>query len=251
MVLIKRMQNFIAMAAGGIVLGACVANPPDRAGNFPAGADVTPSVARADTAPSVNEGIAVLNAVFVGRGCGGKGTVVIGRKIKDGYAAVQKIKSSRRTGDVQRLKLPAGTYHIVGAGCRFQAGGHQYTLSVGKKNATDIFGNDGDYKHSFATFAVASGEVVNAGLLKVRSGALGPSVLAVDDLPQRSIMRFRKAYPALASRMTTRLMTIDRQPIDDKQRQKLCKAIAKLRQVLPQAAKKIPAECRDQQTAAR
>ena len=237
-----RVSNLLAIALCGLIV-ACAAN------NAPTGTGAV--AANAGALPAANEGVVLLNTAFVGRGCGQQGTVVIGQKSGKIYRAIQKIESRDRDDDVQLLRVKAGTYHVVGAGCRFSAGGKEYTLSVGKKDASDIFSKGGDYKHSYATFSVASGEVINAGLLKVRSGALGPSLLAVDAIPQGPLMRFHKSNPELASRLKTRLMRIDRQPIDGKKRNRLCKAIRKLRKVLPQAAKKIPAECQDLQTAAK
>jgi hypothetical protein len=180
-------------------------------------------------------GVAVLKAQILGHGCVG-GTITIAIKRDDHYEVVRTLQTipgaTAATNDVMSIELPPNEYHVVNVACTLQSGRTITTISLGNREG-GVLGFGGGYKRSFATFRVATREVVNLGSLTVMSGVLGSAHLSISPLPTASEARFRQETPNLAKQMTTRLMVVDRAPLTPEQAKQVCTSYEALKSVLP------------------
>jgi hypothetical protein len=125
------------------------------------------------------------------------------------YRLVQTARIERNDGvAVAELELGTGEYHVVSYHC---------VRRGGSVLLAEPAGSAGLYKKSYATFALAPGEVVNIGylhLVPIGSRPINASYqvlhvhLAVTDWPVAELDRFKQQRPNLYSQMHTRLMTV-------------------------------------------
>jgi hypothetical protein len=107
---------------------------------------------------------------------------------------------------VAELELGSGEYHVVSYSCVRRGGAIQLAEPAG----------NGLYKKSYASFSLASGEVLNVGYLQlVPMGAAQVAYtrvlavrLAVTDWPLSELERFKQQRPNLYAQMRTRLMAV-------------------------------------------
>ncbi len=190
-------------------------------------------------------GIAVIKAQILGHGCVG-GTLTVAKKRGSGYEAVKTLQTvagaTAIANDVMSVELPPSEYHVVNVACSHQSGRTITNISLGNREG-GVLGFGGEFKRSFASFRIASGEVINLGSLTVMAGFLGSAHLSVTELPTASEARFRKEKPKLAKYMLTRLMVIHRDPLTPEQIQHVCASYEALTGVLPALAASMPPEC--------
>jgi hypothetical protein len=230
---------------GGVALLLCVAAA--LAGC--AGTSSVSDVLTAGTLDKRRSGVVVLKAEILGHGCRG-GSLTIGKKLDTVYSAVATVHSSAAaalTGDdLMQVELPPDEYHVINVVCGVQAGLSVTNVALGRKEGGGLLGIGGEYRRSFASFELRSGEVVNVGALTVMavggSGG-GAAHIVVGDLPPASLQRFRKTKPNLASQMKTRLMTVARMAMPSDERRTLCSNIRQIRAATGVAGP-MPAECR-------
>jgi hypothetical protein len=190
-------------------------------------------------------GVAILKAEILGHGCTG-GTITLATKRGQTFDAVQTLQtigaSPAITSDVMSIELPPNEYHVVNVACQMQSGRTRTTISLGKRDG-GVLGFGGEFKSSYASFRIATGEIVNLGALTVMSGFLGSAHLSVTDLPTNSLDRFRKEKPNLAKEMVTRHLVVSRPPLSPEETRKLCDSYAVLKGVLPALGASMPPEC--------
>jgi hypothetical protein len=108
---------------------------------------------------------------------------------------------------IAEVELPPGEYHVV-----------SYACSTGTKTQ-QIASYDpttGLVRTSYASFTIATGEVVNVGSFEYRAGRVGTNAfgrpyrvdVSVGDWPLGDIERYRAKRPQIFAQMKTRLMTV-------------------------------------------
>jgi hypothetical protein len=124
------------------------------------------------------------------------------------FRLVQTARIQRNDGvAVAELELGSGEYHVVSYSCVRRGGSVLLAEPAG----------GGLYRKSYATFALAPGEILNVGYLHLVPMATTPISasyrvlhvrLAVTDWPVAELDRFKQQRPNLYRQMHTRLMTV-------------------------------------------
>jgi hypothetical protein len=154
------------------------------------------------------------------------------------FRHVQLARIVRKAGEtaVAELELGPGEYHVVSYSCSRPGGAVLLAEPAG----------GGLYRKSYASFAIAPGEVLNVGYLQlVPMGASQVSYntrvlhvrLAVTDWPLAELGRFKQQRPHLYAQMKTRLMKVHR--VEPPTLQQVVAACAEMRRL--QAEGKIQA----------
>jgi hypothetical protein len=134
--------------------------------------------------------------------------MLVGIKKPDGtYKTVKTINSkswvtgaSPSNPDVYRFK--PGRYHITKLKCFWE--GNKYA-EISKK--VDFLGVD--FKHSYASFVVAPGKMINAGRLRVHVGPNNTiGRLEVTDLPVETHAALKRDYPGEYAKLEKRFMVV-------------------------------------------
>jgi hypothetical protein len=133
----------------------------------------------------------------------------IGVREGNGFRLIQTARIVRNGSEaaVAELELGSGEYHVVSYSCTRPGSVTRLAEPAG--------GNL--YKKSYASFALAPGEILNVGYLQLVPVAATPISaysrvlqvhLAVTDWPLAEIERFKQQRPNLYGQMRTRLMTV-------------------------------------------
>jgi hypothetical protein len=151
--------------------------------------------------------------------------------VKDGqtFRLVRNARIERKADEtaVAELELETGEYHIVSYTCS-RPGNHVLLAQPA---------GNGVYKRSYASFALAPGEVVNVGYLQlvatrttqIASTRLLHLRIAVTDWPISELERFKQQRPKLYAQMQTRLMTVHKvEPPTPEQVQAACAEMKRL-----------------------
>ena len=136
-------------------------------------------------------------------------TAGIGVRENDTFRQLHTARIVQKAGKstVAELALEPGEYHVVSYLCMRPNGGHLML--------SEPMGG-GQFRKSYANFAVQPGEVVNVGFLRLvplgASQAAFSRVVLVGvvatDWPVPELERFKQQRPALYAQMKTRLMTV-------------------------------------------
>jgi hypothetical protein len=136
-------------------------------------------------------------------------TAGIGVRENDAFRLLHTARIVQKAGEatVAELALDPGEYHVVSYLCMRPNGAH-LVLS-------EPMGG-GQFRKSYANFAVQSGEVINVGFLRLvplgaTQAAFSRVVLVgvvATDWPVPELERFKQQRPALYAQMKTRLMTV-------------------------------------------
>jgi hypothetical protein len=132
----------------------------------------------------------------------------IGVRQGDHFKIVEtaRIQRSAKDAAVAELELGAGEYHVVSYTCNRPGGAIHLADSAG----------GGVFKKSYASFSLASGEILNVGYLQLVPMASTQVAytrvlavrLAVTDWPLAELERFKQERPHLYAQMKTRLMIV-------------------------------------------
>jgi hypothetical protein len=143
-------------------------------------------------------------------------TLVVGKASGETYekAATIEQQDSYRTSGVAHVELDPGEYHVV-----------QVTCKSGR--TVNVLGKGwlGTFQQTFGRFEVHAGEIVNIGLVKLIYVRPGVVHLAVGDIPEHEMSRFRTQYPNLAAQMQTRLLETPLPKLSDEEMAKYCRHI--------------------------
>lgn len=132
---------------------------------------------------------------------------------------------------VAEVELEPGEYHVVSYAC---------TTAAGLKMLQD---NDGDgpklLRSSYASFSIASGEIVNVGYFHINASRTGRNVfgrpvrtvVTITDWPLAELDRFKAQRPQIYAQMTTRLMKPSAVEEDDCERLVALKAEGKVQNI--------------------
>ncbi len=138
------------------------------------------------------------------------GTIVLGQKADSGYDVAHILRiADHFLGKAvpPQIKLAAGRYHVIGWTCR--KGNHVTRLGAGDTGPFRAIhsGKAINFSHSYASFTVRPGEVVNVGMLQLKKGKnVWAGTGAVTDLTSDLKAGLQEARPKLYAKMTTRLM---------------------------------------------
>jgi hypothetical protein len=151
--------------------------------------------------------------------------------VKDGqtFRLVCNARIERKADEtaVAELELDTGEYHVVSYTCS-RPGSHVLLAQPA---------GNGVYKRSYASFALAPGEVVNVGYLQlahtrttqIASTKLLHLRIAVTDWPLSELERFKQQRPKLYAQMQTRLMAVHKvEPPTPEQVQAACAEMKRL-----------------------
>jgi hypothetical protein len=153
----------------------------------------------------------------------------IGVREGENYRVVETARIQRKSDEthVAELELGAGEYHVVSYTCNRPGGAIQLAEPLG----------GGVFRKSYASFALAPGEIINVGYLQLVPMASAQVAytrvlavrLAVTDWPIAELDRFKQQRPTLYAQMKTRLMTVPR--IDPPSRQQIMARCAEMRRL--------------------
>ena len=162
----------------------------------------------ADELRRTNKSVAVMRLGAASQTCRNVG-IWLGVREGDGFKPVKPVaiidhKNLAET-PIAEVELHPGEYHVISYACG---------AASGVKQITDP-GGSGLMRTSYASFALAPGEIVNVGSFELHAARVGANAfgrplrttVTISDWPLADIERYRAKRPQIFAQMKTRLMS--------------------------------------------